>query len=184
MPFKIDIMRENHLCIQMPYAEVFCGNNYLCNHCEIADRIRRNTGEVICERPLFGWRDALPQTPGKKGETWYRMPVILSPEAMDRLGLEPILKNQIIIAEGGPGCLKANPYGEIDAFLYSDIEHDIFVNRFECYGMPNRSACEVYDSYFGRFGRKKLFDFFDFPPLKPKYEYKYTKINKKRRDGH
>ena len=170
MPFKIDTMRENHLCIQMPYAEVFCGNNYLCNHCEIADRIRRNTGEVICERPLFGWRDALPQTPGKKGETWYRMPVILSPEAMDRLGLEPILKNQIIIAEGGPGVLKANPCGVIDAILYADPRRVITVNRSECYGMPIPRACEIYDSYFARHNMKKLVDFFEIPT--------------KRRDGH
>ena len=163
MPYKMDNLRKNGLCLHLPYSTVLCDNFYRCDHCVVADRIRRNTGEVICERPLFGWRDALPQTPGKKGETWFRKPVILSPEAMERLGLEPILKNQIIIAEDGPGVFKHNPCGEIDAILYADPRRVITVNRSECYGMPNPRACEIYDSYFARHNIKKLVDFFEIP---------------------
>ena len=125
---------------------------------------------------MFDWRDALPQTPAYKGETWFRKPVILSPEAMERLALPKSLRYQIVLADGGPGVLKRNPTGEIDAVLYADLTKHLTVTRNECYGMPNERACRLYDSYYPRHGVRKLVDFFDFPPLKSNMDFK------KRRD--
>ena len=168
MACHVENMRKDGYCLHLPDGLVFCEYQYRCDHCVVADRIRKNTGRVVCEIPLFGYRDARPQTPAPKGEVWFRKPVILSVEAMERLGLEKVLKNQIIIAEDGPGVFKQNVTGEIDAILYADLRVHVMVSRHECYGLPTRRACEVYDGYYSRSGLKRLVDFFEWPPEKPK----------------
>lgn len=168
MAYRVDQMRAGGYCIHLPDGIVRCDSSYCCDRCQIADRIERNTGRAVYKLPLFGWRDALPQTPSKKGETWYGLPVILSPEVMVRLGLEQNLKNQIVIAVGGPGVFKKNPCGEIDGLLYADFKRRVTVTRNECYGLPTARACEIYDRYFSRFDALSLVRYFE----------------PKRRDGH
>ena len=160
MAYRVDRMRASGYCIHLPDAVVECRNAYRCDTCEVALRILRNTGKVICDHPLFGWRDALPQTPAKKGETWFELPVLLSPEAMRRLGLDEKLQYQVVIAVGGPGVFKKNPCGEIDVLLYADLDRAFTVTRNECYGLPCARACETYDHYFRKVGVMTLCDYF------------------------
>ena len=135
-------------CHQIPNGYVRCTNYHACAICELADRIRVNRARETKHLPLFYWRDALPQTKAKRGENWYRMPVILSPECMDRLKLEKNLINQIMVADGGPGCFKNNVAGEIDGYLLCDKSKRITVTRMECFGIPNERAVARYDEYF------------------------------------
>lgn len=138
-------------CVRIPYGNfVYCENNYDCNRCQIADRIRANLRQNKTEYPLFGYRDALPQTPRGGGENWYGKPVILSPEAMDRLGLERYLENQIFVAVTGPGVFKKNVAGEIDGYLFADPDRQFTVTRMECFGIPSLRACTYYDDKYFR----------------------------------
>ena len=179
MSFKMREYRKDGVCLHLPDAVVYCVNGYHCDRCEIADRISKNTGRAIVDRPLLGYRDAIPQTPSKNGETWFRMPVLLSAEALERLKLPPSLRYQVIIAEDGPGVFKHNPCGEIDGVLYADLTVHVTVTRNECYGMPNERACHLYDEAYPRYRVKKLVDFFNFSSTKSVPDFK-----SKRRDVH
>ena len=177
MSYKMVNARKDGFCIQLADAVVRCDYGYHCERCELADRIAKNTGRFVADLPLLGWRDALPQTPSYKGEVWFRKPVILSPEAMTRLGLPLSLRYQIILADDGPGVFKHNPCGEIDGVLYADLTREFTVTRSECFGMPNERACRLYDSHYSRHGVRRLVEFFDFPTSKPSVDFR------KRRDG-
>ena len=131
-------------CYHFPSGYVMCENNYCCSSCAMAARIRRNKTDL----PLFCDRDALRQTPAGGGQTFYRKPVILCPSAMDRLGLEPLLINQIMIATDGPGVFVKNVVGMIDGYLFCDPTKKISVIRSECYGIPTPGAAKKYDEYF------------------------------------
>ena len=146
--------RRNGICKHFPFGYVFCENYYLCEHCEFAHRLRVSRPANI---PLFDWRDALPQTPSYNAENWYRKPVILSPDALRRLGIECRAINQIIIAMDGPGVFKKNVSGEIDGVLLSDRQRHIIVIRSECYGIPSRKTAERFDELF-YLGLLKFYD--------------------------
>lgn len=135
-------------CSYFPNGYIKCKNFHSCNLCEIADRLRKSQLKSTSDVPLFYWRDALPQTPSLGGENWYKRPVILSIEALDRLKLDRHLINQIMIACGGPGCFKKNVVGEIDGYLLCNSQKVITVTRKECYGIPTLRAAEKYDKYF------------------------------------
>ncbi len=133
------------ICKHFPSGYVRCDNFYLCDRCELADRLRVSRPPNI---PLFDWRDALPQTPSYNGENWYHKPVILSPDAMRRLGIECRTINQIMIALDGPGMFKKNVAGEIDGVLLRDSRKHITVTRLECYGIPSRKTAERFDELY------------------------------------
>ena len=134
-------------CKHFPHGYVKCETNGLCNACVLAERLRREKARSV-SYPLFTWRDALPQTPAGKGETWYQKPVILSPAAMNRLGLEINLINQIVFAYDGPGVLKKNVAGEIDVYLLNDRSRKFIVSRCECFGIPSPKAAKYFDECF------------------------------------
>ena len=136
------------LCYHFPSGYVACENNFCCNSCMMAERLRQNTQRTRKDLPLFDHRDCLKQTPKGGGESFYRMPVVLSPSAMERLGLEPVLINQIVIALTGSGCFKQNPVGPIDGYLLNDRSRSITVYRSECLGVPTPGAAKRYDDYF------------------------------------
>ena len=138
----------SEFCYKFPNGYVRCENSHICESCTVADRVRQNKHVATSTLPLFYWRDALRQTPSTGGENWYGKPVILSPEAMDRLKIERHLMNQIMIAYDGPGCFKKNVAGEIDGFLLCDRQKKITVIRSECYGIPTESAAIRYDDAF------------------------------------
>ena len=179
MRFERAFFDVEHYCLHLNDARVRCESNFHCERCVLADRIAVSTGKAVFDRPLLGYRDTIPQTPSQKGEVWFGKPVLLSSEALSRLGFPQSLRYQVAIAEDGPGVFKHNPVGEIDCVLYVNPTVHFIVTRNECYGMPNERACRLYDSAYPRIRVKKLVEFFDFPPPKPKIEFK-----KKRRDGH
>ena len=132
-------------CIRFPTGYVDCVSGFRCESCEFAERLRHDRLKNV---PLFGWRDALPQTETYGGQTWYRRPVLLSPEAMKKHGIEPLTINQVFICEDGPGMFKRNPAGEIDGYLLCNRLERFTVMRSECYGIPTLRAAEKYDEYF------------------------------------
>ena len=137
--------RRENLCTHFPSGYVKCVNYYNCTLCELADRLRNSRPLNV---PLFDWRDALPQTPAWNAENWYKRPVILSPDAMRRLGIELRTINQIMIAYDGPGVFKKNVAGEIDGFLLCDKNKHITVTRSECFGIPTQRAAARYDELY------------------------------------
>ena len=135
-------------CRHIPDGYARCENGGFCATCLLGDRIRRSQYRATGTLPLFGWRDALPQTPSTGGENWYSMPVILSPEAMDRCGLRRHLLYQIVVAVDGPGLFKKNVCGDVDAYLLCDRTRFVTVSRRECFGIPTQRAADLYDRYF------------------------------------
>ncbi len=164
-------------CFRLADSRVRCERGYDCERCELSARIEEDTGSAIVDRILFSWRDALPQTATHNAETWFRKPVILSPEAMERLGLPRSLRYQIFFAEDGPGVFKHNPTGVIDGVLLCNSRREITVTRNECYGLPNERACRRYDGYYAPIGARRLVDFFDFPSSPPAREFKKERRN-------
>ncbi len=145
MSFHLERLNlEEGYCTRFPNAYVWCHRGFHCYACDLADRLRENVPENVA---LFSYRDACPTTPSGVRQ-WADLPVILSPEAMDRLGLKKILLNQIVIAELSPGCLHQNPHGEIDCFLFADPTKKMIVNRSECFGVPNTRAVERFDKIY------------------------------------
>ena len=136
------------LCYHFPSGYVSCENSFCCSSCAMAERLRQNTQRVRTDLPLFDYRDTLRQTPKGGGECFYRMPVILSVGAKERLRIEPVLINQIMIAENGSGCFKQNPSGPVDGYLLNDRSRSITVYRMECLGVPTPGAAKKYDEYF------------------------------------
>ena len=134
-------------CKHVPHGYVVCEHYGICNACELGARLRKEQARVM-DYPLLSWRDARPQTASQKGETWYQKPVILSPEAMRRLGLEMKLINQVMIAYDGPGVFKKNVVGEIDGYLLNDRTKRFTVTRSECYGIPTARAAEYFDECY------------------------------------
>ena len=134
-------------CKHVPYGYVVCEHNGICDACVLGHRLRQQNSKAL-NPPLFTWRDALAQTPSAKGETWYQMPIILSPAAMERLGLELTLLNQVAVAYDGPGVFKKNVAGEIDVYLLNDRLKKFTVVRCECYGIPTARAAKYFDECF------------------------------------
>ena len=143
-----DYFFKHGYCYHFPSGYVDCENNFCCLSCPLAERLRQNTQRVRTDLILFDHRDVLRQTPKGGGENFYRMPIVLSAAAMERLNIEPILINQIMIAVTGSGCFKRNPVGPIDGFLLNDRSRLITVYRNECIGIPTPGAAKKYDDYF------------------------------------
>ena len=177
MHFETVSFSFDGFCFRLADSRVRCGCGYDCERCEISARIEEDTGSAVVDRILFSWRDALPQTPTHNAETWFRKPVILSPEAMKRLGLPSSLRYQIFFAEDGPGVFKHNPTGEIDGVLLCNARRIITVSRNECYGLPNERACRRYDEYYARLGVRRLADFFEFSSPPATREFKKERRN-------
>lgn len=97
---------------------------------------------------MLGAKNVLRQTPKGGGETFFRRPIVLKEEAMERLGITKHLYYQIAIATGGPGCWIKNSAGFIDAYLYGDPGREILVYRHEVYGIPDEAAVERYNKLF------------------------------------
>lgn len=141
---KHSIFRDNDSCDYLPNGYLGCTHNHNCSRCEIADRYREHAHRDVS---LFTWGDALPQTP-TGCRKWVDMPVILFPSAMERLKIESILMNQIMVAKLSPGCFYQNPAGEIDGYLFADRSRHFTVSRKECFGVPKPRAAEYYDELF------------------------------------
>lgn len=141
---KYSRMGHPRFCNYLPGEYLECINHGICERCEIADRYRLHNFK---QEILFDWRDALPQTP-KGCRQWVNLPVILMPSAMERLDIEPILLNQIMVTTLSPGCFYQNPVGVIDGYLFVNHTKRIEVSRKECYGVPAPKAVERYDDLF------------------------------------
>lgn len=141
-------------CLVLPSGYMMCDREWCCNRCEIADRIRSNKNDA----PLFSWRDVEPQTPSGCRD-FFNKPIVLKPEALARLNLEPVLINQIFIPIPSPGCDYRNPSGEIDGSLIADPRRSLTVSRCEVYGVPTFAAAKRFDEiyFFGlsRYLRKE-----------------------------
>ena len=143
----------NGYCRLLPYGYLICENHFICDACEVGDRIRI---QVSDDHILFDHRDALPQTP-TGCQNFCNMPLILSPSAMERLRIKSTLINQIMIANPSPGCFQKNPVGEIDGYLFNRPSYQFTVTRNEVFGVPNSRCVERYDQIF----RLRLCRFFE-----------------------
>ena len=142
--------RSSEWCDHFPYGYVRCDNFRSCARCELADRIRSESNVTA---PLFDYRDALPQTPTGCMD-WIKKPVILKPQAMERLGIPSYLVNQIMITELSPGIFHKNACSDIDGYLFADPSKKLTVSRADCYGVPNARAVERFDKiYFLKLSR-------------------------------
>lgn len=134
-------------CVHFPEGYVKC-ERFNCDFCELGDRIRLTNVRLHNKESLFSDRNCLRQTKAGGGETYYNKPIVLTEKAMERLGIQLNLYNQIAIAIGGSGCFVKNVSGAIDCCLFSDKNFTFTIYRFETYGIPDARAVEKYESLF------------------------------------
>jgi len=150
--YKLYVKRG--LCPHIRYGSVLCKNGFNCLFCEIADRIRISRSIECDDYPLFYWKDCLVQTKHAGGDCFYNKPLVLTEDAMDRLGIERSIYNQIVFAYGGPGVFLKNKGGQIDVYMVNDHSKKFVISRYETYGIPNPQTIEKYDELFF-FGLKR-----------------------------
>ena len=135
-------------CPHVPYSTVKCNNGYNCMRCEIADRVRIMRKNDCSDLPLFYWRDCIVRNSRYGGNNFYQKIILLTEEAMQRLGLEVNLYNQFVYAYDGPGCLPGNCGSQIDIYLCNDHSKKYTITRFETYGVPTEQTLEKFDDLF------------------------------------
>lgn len=140
-------MENKKYCEFFPHGYVTCSNR--C--CTYSDcywyLVHRNNIASMASRTLFYDNYALPLN--KKGcVNFYKKALLLKPEAMDRLGIERNLINQIVIPDLSPGLFPTNPTGFIDVKLFANHNATYTIYRFEVYGVASPIAIERYDEYF------------------------------------
>lgn len=135
-------------CPHFPYGYVECYYPRFCDRCELGDRIRRDRVTKAKSFPLFTHSDTLRQTDKGGGAMLWHYPIILTERALERLGIDKNVYNQIAVADGGPGVFLKNSAGEIDIHLFTDKEKIFTITRAETYGIPNENAVRRYDEWF------------------------------------
>ena len=144
--FKED--RFSNSCPHFTIGYVECRFPRDCSRCEFADRIRRDNAAKNNSFLLFGSKDARRQTEKGGGADWWHLPIILTENAMHRLGIEKNLFYQIAIADGGPGVFLKNGVAAVDCHLFADPSKQFTISRHEAYGVPNEHAVKRYDDLF------------------------------------
>ena len=148
--------RAEGYCTHFPNGFLNCDNYFDCCRCTVADRIRTTNNRKDRNFLLLNDRDCLRQTKSGGGETLYNKPIVLKEKAMERLGIEKTLFNQIAVAYDGPGVFVKNPGGEIDCYLFNDKDFKFTISRYETYGIPNMAAVEKWEELFFM-GLKRIF---------------------------
>lgn len=137
-------------CI-IPYLDLYCSSKHLCHLCDIGDRYRKHKIDTLKDRSeifLFDYLDVLPHTPKGGGSEYLYKPLIIKPEAMRRICLEPDPFKQIFIATDGAGMFSHNPGSQIDGYFLFDTSKIYTFGRLDFYGIPNKKAVEKYKEYF------------------------------------
>lgn len=138
------------MCL-IPYTHVRC-YHHNCNHCEIADRYRKNVCDYTKEKSeLFDYTDVLRKTVKGGGLEYVYRPIILKPEAMAAKGIDVCLFNQVFVSTDGGGMFSHNPGSEIDGYLVSDLYREKTIYTFgrqDFYGVPNEKAIERFKKLF------------------------------------
>lgn len=136
-------------CIMIPYLRATCKYSHDCRSCDIADRVRFNSREFTKKTAELFWPfDVLPKTPKGGGLEYLRKPLILKPEAMECLGIEVELYNQIFIPTGGAGMFSNFPGSQIDGYIVNDRRKIYTISRHDVYGVANEAAVKRFKDLF------------------------------------
>lgn len=135
-------------CPRMPYAVVKCNNGFNCLRCEIADRVRLTIKNDCKDLPMFYWRDCILRTARYGGDDFYKKIIVLTEEAMTKIGVEVNIFNQLAFAYDGAGCFPKNPGSQLDIYLVNDHSKKYTICRTDVYGVATEQTINKYDALF------------------------------------
>ena len=136
-------------CFMIPYLRTTCNYSHNCCRCDIADRVRFNSREFTKKTFELYWPcDVLRKTEKGGGLDYLYKPLILKPEAMERLGIEVELYNQIFIPTSGAGMFSNFPGSQFDGYILNDRRKIYTISRHDVYGVANEAAVKRYKDLF------------------------------------
>ena len=145
---------KHGLCPHIPAGYLACYSRH-CETCEIADRIRASRAREMSSEKLFSKENCLKQNSRDGGDVFFRRLIVLSEDALKRLGIDKKLFYQLAYAYAGPGCLPKNTAGAVDIKLIADDSKCYTVYRFEILGVQNEDALKYYNKIFFLQAQKK-----------------------------
>lgn len=150
-PTLVTRMNERKLgyCERIPGLRIKCPYKYECYRCEYADRVQIHNPYRKDHLPCIDGSSVLRES-RSKGVCYYKKVVAVKREyLMSHFGREEYLYMQLFMCTDGPGCLPANPIGEVDGYFLSDPNTEVTLLRYQIEGIPTLEICRKVDrTYF------------------------------------